>query len=128
MQFLPSPESLRVLLEWSQAVEARGGWVKVDSVQVPALAGLTTDEIRGHVSELTSRGYCTPAAHGDLVYITAEGAKLARALKALVERGAGLDGLTPEALGPRDTRLPFFRLPRTIVQPVGGRHTPLPTA
>lgn len=121
MQFLPSAQSLRVLLEWSQALEAKRGWVKVDSSQVPGIADLTDEEIQTSVSELTSRGYCTPAAHGDLIYLTGEGAKLAAAVKILVERGAELSELTPEALGPGATRLPFFRLPRSIVKPASPR-------
>jgi hypothetical protein len=114
MQVLPSTQSLRVLLAWSEAVESRGGWVKLDAIQIPALAGMSVDEIQACLSELNHFGYCTPAAHGDLVYLTREGSGLARAARTLVERGAELRDLTLEALGPSLRRLPFFQLPSPL--------------
>lgn len=114
MQVLPSTQSLRVLLAWSEAVESRGGWVKLDATHVTALAGMTEDEIHACVSELNRFGYCTPAAHGDLVYLTREGSGLARAARALVDRGAELRDVTLEALGPSLRRIPFFQLPSPL--------------
>lgn len=114
MQVLPSTQSLRVLLAWSEAVESRGGWVKLDAAHVPTLTGMSQDEVEACVAELNRFGYCTPAAHGDLVYLTREGSGLARAARALVERGAELRDLTLEALGPSLRRIPFFQLPSPL--------------
>jgi hypothetical protein len=45
------------------------------------------------------------------MYITREGAKLARVARDLLSQGLGVAELTLEALAPSLVRFPFFRLP-----------------
>lgn len=96
MATIPSVQSLRLLLSWSEAVEAKRGWVQLTPNQVPETAGMHPRELEQCVSELTARGYCTPAAHGDLIYLTREGAKMARTVRDLLAQdteGLGLETL-----------------------------------
>lgn len=111
MPVLPSQRAFHVLVAWSQAVEPRRGWVKLTPSEVPGLEGLTQEEVEQSVSELNVGGYCTRAAHGDLVYISRQGAKLARIARDLLAEGHALSDLTLEMLAPRLAGLPYFRLP-----------------
>ena len=111
MPVLPTATSFRVLLACSAAVESRHRWVHLTAAEVPGLAGMTPVEIQDAVSELTGHGYCAPAAYGELMYITREGAKLARAARDLVSEGREVTELTLEELAPTLKRFPFFRIP-----------------
>jgi hypothetical protein len=114
MPVLPTVASFRVLLACSEAVESKHRWVHLTPSEVPGLAGLTPGEIQEAVSELTQRGYCAPAAYGDLMYITREGAKLARAARDLLGEGRDVAELTLESLAPALVRFPFFRIPEEL--------------
>ena len=111
MLVLPSQRAFHTLVAWSKAVETRRGWVKLTPCDVPDIAGLTPEEVEETISELNVAGYCTRAAHGDLVYITRQGAKLARIARDMMAEGHALSDLTMERLAPRLAGLPFFRLP-----------------
>lgn len=111
MPVLPSAASFQVLLACSEAVESKHRWVHLTEAEVPGLAGLESEEIQRAVSELSEHGYCAPAAYGELMYITREGAKLARVARDLVSQGASITDLTLDALAPTLRRFPFFRLP-----------------
>jgi hypothetical protein len=111
MPVLPSAASFQVLLACSEAVESKHRWVRLTENEVPGLVGLDAQEIQAAVSELSERGYCAPAAYGELIYITREGAKLAKAARELVSQGAKVTELTIDALAPALLRFPFFRLP-----------------
>ena len=111
MPVLPSAASFQVLLACSEAVESKHRWVHLTAAEVPGLAGLESEEIQRAVSELSEHGYCAPAAYGELMYITREGAKLARVARDLVSQGTEIDDLTMDALAPTLMRFPFFRLP-----------------
>ena len=111
MPVLPTVASFRVLLACSEAVESKHRWVHLTDNEVPGLAGLTPREIQEAVSELTEQGYCAPAAYGELMYITREGAKLARVARELLGQGLEVAELTMEALAPALVRFPFFRIP-----------------
>ena len=111
MPVLPSQRAFHVLVAWSQAVESRRGWVKLTPSDVPGLGGLSQEEVDQAVSELNLRGYSIPAAHGDLVYISRQGAKLARIARDMISEGHALAELTLETLAPRLAGLPFFKLP-----------------
>ena len=111
MPVLPTAASFQVLLACSEAVESKHRWVHLTAAEVPGLAGLEAQEIQRAVSELSEHGYCAPAAYGELMYITREGAKLARVARDLVNQGAEITDLTLEALAPSLLRFPFFRLP-----------------
>lgn len=128
MQSLPDTKSFSLLLAWSRAVETRRGWVKLDAVHVPELAGMSEREIQACVSELTGYGFCTPAAHGELVYISAEGARLARAARELLGQGVKLEEITLEVIASRLPRSQFFRLPHPLTaRTAGSKPTPVPT-
>ena len=114
MPVLPTAASFRVLLACSEAVESKHRWVHLTAAEVPGLSGLTPTEIQDAVSELTEHGYCAPAAYGELMYITREGAKLARVARDLVSQGTSLADLTLEALAPTLVRFPFFNLPAEL--------------
>jgi len=111
MPVLPTAASFRVLLACSEAVESKHRWVHLTPNEVPGLTGLTPGEIQEAVSELTRQGYCAPAAYGDLMYITREGAKLARVARDLLSQGLEVAELTMETLAPALVRFPFFRVP-----------------
>ena len=111
MPVLPTAASFSVLLACSEAIESKHRWVHLTAAEVPGLEGLTPREIQEAVSELTEQGYCTPAAFGELMYITREGAKLARVARDLVSQGMEVTELTLEALAPTLMRFPFFRMP-----------------
>jgi hypothetical protein len=111
MPVIPTAASFRVLLACSEAVESKHRWVHLTPSEVPGLTGLTPREIQEAVSELTERGYCAPAAYGELLYITREGAKLARVARDLLSQGLEVAELTMEALAPSLVRFPFFRIP-----------------
>src|SRR5215207_5901581 len=100
MPVLPSAASFQVLLACSEAVESKHRWVRLTETEVPGLVGLDAQEIQAAVSELSERGYCAPAAYGELMYITREGAKLAKAARELVSQGAKITELTLDALAP----------------------------
>lgn len=125
MPVLPTTASFRVLLACSEAVESKHRWVHLTPAEVPGLAGLTPVEIQSAVSELTEHGYCAPAAYGELMYITREGAKLARVARDRLTQGAALTDLTMETLAPTLVRFPFFRLPAELVVRA---HTPAAVA
>jgi hypothetical protein len=120
MPVLPTAASFSVLLACSEAVESKHRWVHLTEAEVPGLAGLTPGEIQDAVSELTEHGYCAPAAYGELMYITREGAKLARVARDLVSQGTGVTELTLEALAPTLMRFPFFRIPEEFVAGLQG--------
>ena len=111
MPVLPSAASFQVLLACSEAVESKHRWVHLTEAEVPGLAGLESEEIQTAVSELSEHGYCAPAAYGELIYITREGAKLAKIARDLVREGADVADLTLDALAPTLKRFPFFRIP-----------------
>ena len=111
MPVLPSVSSFQVLLACSEAVEIKHRWVRLTAAEVPGLAGLEAEEIQEAVSELSDRGYCAPAAYGELIYITREGAKLAKVARDLLSQGMKLTELTIDTLAPALIRFPFFRLP-----------------
>jgi hypothetical protein len=111
MPVLPSVASFQVLLACSEAVESKHRWVHLTAAEVPGLAGLEAQEIQEAVSELSEQGYCAPAAYGELMYITREGAKLAKVARDMLSQGVGLAELTLDALAPVLGRFPFFRLP-----------------
>lgn len=114
MPVLPSQQSFQVLLAWSHAVETRRGWVRLTPTEVPALAGMSCDEVQGCISELSSLGLCTRAAHGDLVYLSRQGARLARVVREMIAEGTALPDVTLELLAPRLAGIPFFRLPEPL--------------
>ena len=114
MPVLPTLASFRVLLACSEAVESKHRWVHLTASEVPGLSGLTPSEIQEAISELTEHGYCAPAAYGELMYITREGAKLARVARDLVSQGASVSELTLETLAPALIRFPFFNLPAEV--------------
>lgn len=114
MPSFPSQQSLQVLLAWSRAVETRRGWVRLTPSEVPDLEGMSQDEVERCISELNSMGLCTRAAHGDLVYISRQGAKLAGVVRGLVAQGAQLSDLSLEVLAPRLAGIPFLRLPESF--------------
>src|SRR5215217_3282415 len=122
MPVLPTAASFRVLLACSEAVESKHRWVHLTANEVPGLAGLTPGEIQEAVSELTVQGYCAPAAYGELMYITREGAKLARVARDLLSQGLEMAELTMDALAPVLMRFPFFRIPEEFV--TGGQGAP----
>ena len=111
MPVLPSAASFQVLLACSEAVQSKHRWVHLTAAEVPGLAGLDAREIQAAVSELSEHGYCAPAAYGELMYITREGAKLAKVARDMVSQGAEVAELTLDALAPTLKRFPFFRLP-----------------
>src|SRR5215207_10040508 len=115
MPVLPSAASFQVLLACSEAVESKHRWVRLTETEVPGLVGLDAQEIQEAVSELTEHGYCAPAAYGELMYITREGAKLARIARDMLSKGAEVTELTLEALAPTLMRFPFFRIPEEFV-------------
>jgi hypothetical protein len=111
MPVLPTAASFQVLLACSEAVQSKHRWVHLTAAEVPGLAGMEAQEIQQAVSELSEHGYCAPAAYGELMYITREGAKLAKVARELVSQGASITDLTLDALTPALKRFPFFRLP-----------------
>ena len=111
MPVLPSAASFQVLLACSEAVESKHRWVRLTETEVPGLAGLEAQDIQSAVSELSERGYCAPAAYGELMYITREGAKLAKVAREVMSQGVELAELTLDRLAPALVRFPFFRLP-----------------
>ena len=111
MPVLPSAASFQVLLACSEAVESKHRWVHLTEAEVPGLAGLEAHDIQQAVSELSEYGYCAPAAYGELMYITREGAKLAKIARDMVSQGVELTEITLDALAPMLMRFPFFRLP-----------------
>ena len=115
MPVLPSAASFQVLLACSEAVESKHRWVHLTAAEVPGLSGLAAQEIQSAVSELSEQGYCAPAAYGELMYITREGAKLAKIARDLLSEGAEIADLTLDALAPTLARSPVFRLPQDFM-------------
>ena len=114
MPVLPSAASFQVLLACSEAVESKHRWVHLTEAEVPGLAGLEARQIQEAVSELSAHGYCAPAAYGELMYITREGAKLAKVARDMIGQGFDVAELTLDALAPTLMRFPFFRLPENF--------------
>jgi hypothetical protein len=108
MQVLPSASALRVLLAWSEVVARQRRWVRITASEIPVLSEMDAVEIRGCVAELAEMGCCTPAAHGDLYYISRRGATLARATRELLSQGLELGELTPASLAPKLIRFPYI--------------------
>lgn len=107
MPVLPTIQSLEVLLAWSEAVEKKHGWVRLEPVEVPALGDVTPEALQASITELASLGLCVRAAHGELVYLTRDGAKLAKVTRHLRSQGAGLEELTPDTIARPLMRFPF---------------------
>jgi hypothetical protein len=111
MPVLPSAASFRVLLACTEAVQSQHRWVNLTVAEVPGLEGLSPEEVQEAAAELTRQGYCAPVTYGERMYITREGAKLAKVARDLMSQGLQLAELTIETLAPALVRFPYFRLP-----------------
>jgi hypothetical protein len=92
MTALPSAHAIEVLLALSESANHRHGWIQIDYGQLAGRLQTGAARVRELVWELIASGQCIPAAHGDLVYLTAEGVHLADAARQLVRSGTASIG------------------------------------